>query len=106
MPGGDYGSNMSAIPHQEHASQLREFVRRYLAAWNAGDTDALAQLITDDIVWADPALPQPARGVPAVQEFMRESRRAFPDLRFSEPDPPVLASAGEEVLWCWRMEGT
>jgi steroid delta-isomerase-like uncharacterized protein len=103
---GDYCWNMRVIPRQDAASELRGFVGRYLAAWNVGDTDAIGQLITDDIVWSDPALPQPARGIPAVQEFMRGSRRAFPDLRFSEPDPPVLASAGDAVLWCWCMEGT
>jgi ketosteroid isomerase-like protein len=87
-------------------AELRAFVDRYLAAWNGCDTDTLAGLITDDIVWADPALPEPARGIPAVQEFMRLSTRAFPDLRFTEPDPPVLAVTGDEVLWAWHMEGT
>jgi steroid delta-isomerase-like uncharacterized protein len=86
--------------------ELREFVDRYLAAWNECHTEAMAQLVIDDIVWADPALPEPARGIPAVQEFMRVSARAFPDLHFSEPEPPVLAITGEEVLWAWRMEGT
>ena len=38
-------------------SELRDFVERYLAAWNGCDTDAIARLITDDIVWVDPALP-------------------------------------------------
>jgi steroid delta-isomerase-like uncharacterized protein len=88
------------------ASELPEFVARYVAAWSSCDTDALAQLITEDIVWADPALPEPARGVPAVQEFMRASARAFPDLRFGEPDPPVVAVTGDVVLWAWNMEGT
>ena len=37
---------------------------------------------------------------------MRTSAGAFPDLRFSEPDPAVLAVAGDLVLWGWRMEGT
>ena len=77
-----------------------------MEAWNGCDTDAMAQLITEDIVWADPALPEPARGVAAVQEFMRASLRAFPDLRFGEPDPPTLAVDGEVVLWAWSMEGT
>jgi len=86
--------------------ELRDFVERYLDAWNSCDTDAMAQLITEDIVWADPALPEPARGVPAVQELMRASFRAFPDLRFGEPDPPALAVTGEVVLWGWYMEGT
>jgi steroid delta-isomerase-like uncharacterized protein len=85
---------------------LHEFVERYAAAWNGCDTDAMAQLITEDIVWADPALPQPARGIPAVQEFMRTSFRAFPDLQFGEPDPPALAVTGDLVLWAWYMEGT
>jgi len=85
---------------------LEEFTRRYEAAWNGCDTDAMAQLITEDIVWADPAMPEPARGVAAVQEFMRTSFRAFPDLRFSEPDPPAIAVNGDLVLWAWHMEGT
>jgi len=87
-------------------SELRELVQRYEAAWNGCDTDAMAQLITDDIVWTDPALPAPARGVAEVQEFMRTSFRAFPDLRFSEPDPPAMAASGDLVLWAWHMEGT
>jgi steroid delta-isomerase-like uncharacterized protein len=87
-------------------SELEGFVERYVAAWNECDTSAMAQLITEDIVWADPALAQPARGVAEVQEFMRASRRAFPDLRFGEPDPPQLAREGEMVLWGWYMEGT
>lgn len=86
--------------------ELRGFVERYVAAWNGCDTDAMATLITEDIVWADPALPEPARGIPAVQKFMRTSFRAFPDLRFSEPDPPALATAHDVVLWAWCMEGT
>jgi ketosteroid isomerase-like protein len=56
--------------------ELRDFVERYLDAWNSCDTDAMAQLITDDIVWAGPALPETARGVPAVQH-----------LRFSSSSP-------------------
>jgi len=85
---------------------MRDFTARYVAAWNGCDTGAMAELVTDDIVWADPALAQPARGVAEVQEFMRTSFRAFPDLRFGEPDPPALAIAGDVVLWCWSMKGT
>jgi ketosteroid isomerase-like protein len=66
----------------------------------------MAGMLTEDIVWSDPALPAPALGIPAVQEFMRASFRTFPDLRFSEPDPPHLTAAGDLVSWAWRMEGT
>jgi steroid delta-isomerase-like uncharacterized protein len=85
---------------------LSDFTTRYAAAWNACDTDAMAELITEDVVWADPALPEPARGIAAVQEFMRTSFRVFPDLRFSEPDPPHLTIDGHDVAWAWVMEGT
>jgi steroid delta-isomerase-like uncharacterized protein len=85
---------------------VSEFTRRYVAAWNGCDTQAIGELITQDIVWADPALAQPARGIAEVQEFMRMSFRAFPDLHFGEPDQPVLAITGDVILWAWNMRGT
>jgi len=88
------------------ASDLQAFTKRYAAAWNACDFEAMGELITPDIVWEDPALAEPARGVPAVQDFMRESFRTFPDLRFGEPDPPHLSAEGDLVSWAWTMEGT
>jgi ketosteroid isomerase-like protein len=66
----------------------------------------MAELLTGDIVWSDPALPAPILGIPAVQEFMRASFRTFSDLRFSEPDPPHFTINGDLVAWAWRMEGT
>ncbi len=87
-------------------ADMSDFTARYSAAWNACDTAAIAELVTEDIVWADPALPAPARGVAEVQEFMRASFRGFPDLRFGEPDPPQIAVRGDLVFWAWHMEGT
>src|SRR4051812_33833809 len=85
---------------------LASFTERYIAAWNGCDTDGMARLLTDDIVWADPALPEPARGIPAVQQFMRDSFGAFPDLHFSEPDWPHLSVSGDTVAIAWNMTGT
>ena len=87
-------------------AEIPRFTERYVAAWNACDTAAIAELVTEDIVWADPALAQPARGVAEVQEFMRDSFRAFPDLHFGEPDPPQVSVSGDLVFWAWYMEGT
>ena len=95
-----------AISDAALAPELRDFAQRYTAAWNGCDTEAMAGLITEDIVWADPALPEPARSIPAVQEFMRASFLAFPDLHFGEPDPPAMAADGDLVMWAWYMEGT
>jgi steroid delta-isomerase-like uncharacterized protein len=85
---------------------IRDFASRYLDAWNSHDAARMAPLLSDDVVWADPALPEPASGIAAVQDFMRTGWRAFPDLRFEEPDPPHLSVAGDRVAWAWRMHGT
>lgn len=64
----------------------------------------MTQLITHDIAWVDPALPEPARA--PRQTFMRASCRAVPDLQFGEPDPPASVVTDDVVLWGWHMEGT
>lgn len=87
-------------------ADLGTFTRAYVQAWNACDTDAMAELVTEDVIWADPALAVPARGIPELQEFMRVSFRAFPDLTFGEPDPPCLVVSDDQVMWAWFMEGT
>lgn len=86
--------------------ELTEFTQRYLAAWNDRDESKMAPLLTEDVVWHDPALPEPARGIEGVQQFMRDSWRAFPDLEFSEPDLRHLTAAHGLVSWAWRMRGT
>jgi steroid delta-isomerase-like uncharacterized protein len=85
---------------------LAQFCARYLAAWNGHDATAMADLVADDVVWEDPALPAPARGVAAVQEFMRTAWVTFPDLHFDETDAPHCTFEGAQVAWRWRMRGT
>jgi steroid delta-isomerase-like uncharacterized protein len=85
---------------------LRDFIPRYAAAWNGRDSSAMVELTTPDVVWADPALPEPARGIDAVRAFMEASWQAFPDLDFDETDRPHLSIAGHRVAWAWRMRGT
>jgi steroid delta-isomerase-like uncharacterized protein len=85
---------------------LDAFCARYLAAWNDHDAAAMADLVTDDVVWEDPSLPGPVTGPAAVQQFMRDAWVAFPDLRFDEGDEPHRTSGGDQVAWRWRMRGT
>ena len=85
---------------------VAQFCARYLAAWNGHDASAIADLVTDDVLWEDPALPAPVRGPAAVQAFMRDAWAAFPDLRFDETDTPHLSVDGDKVAWRWRMRGT
>ncbi len=55
------GTEAEAI---ESAEWLQDFADRYLAAWNAHDPDAVAAHVAEDVIWRDPALPEPARGAP------------------------------------------
>jgi steroid delta-isomerase-like uncharacterized protein len=83
----------------------REFAERYVEVWNSHDADRIEPLVTADVVWLDPALLEPARGVGEVKDFMRRSWAAFPDLHFSA-GPMWLDPHGESMTWAWRMEGT
>jgi steroid delta-isomerase-like uncharacterized protein len=83
----------------------REFAERYVEAWNSHDAEQIAPLVTDEIVWLDPALPEPARGVHEVKELMRAGWAAFPDLHFT-PGPMWLDPHDDSMTWAWRMEGT
>jgi steroid delta-isomerase-like uncharacterized protein len=83
----------------------REFAERYVAAWNSHDAEQIDPLVTPDVVWLDPGLTEPARGVHEVKDFMRRAWVAFPDLRLSS-GPLWVEPHGDSITWAWRMEGT
>ena len=80
----------------ESVEWLRGFGERYLRAWNAHDPDAVCACATADVVWVDPALPEPARGHAGLAAFVRDSCTAFPDISFpssaSRRSPPTASS--------------
>ena len=90
----------------ESIDWLREFAERYLAGWNSHDPAAVASCATDDVLWVDPALTEPARGRAELEDFVRASCTAFPDLHFAEPGPPAIADGGLAAYAPWRMTGT
>lgn len=90
----------------ESMDWLREFGDRYLAGWNAHDPEAVAACATADVVWVDPALPDPARGRAELAEFVRSGCTAFPDMRFSEAGEPALTEDRLFAYVPWRMTGT
>jgi steroid delta-isomerase-like uncharacterized protein len=95
-----------ATAEQISTDELTAFVASYLDAWNSFDASRMAPLVTDDIVWRDPALAQPARSIEEIQAFMRASWQGFPDLRFSNSEPRHLSVDGDTVAWGWQMTGT
>jgi len=76
----------------------RGFAESYVEAWNSHDADRIEPLVTQDVVWLDPALPEPARGVHEVKDLMRGAWVAFPDLRFTS-GPMWLDPHEDSMSW-------
>src|SRR5438034_10418804 len=78
----------------------------FLQAWNTRDGDVLAAISTEDAVWHDPVLPDPARGREGLREFVRVTARAFPDFHIDQRGPLHISPVEPVVLFRWRMTGT
>ena len=71
---------------------VRRFLERLHAAVNAHDAEAVAALCTEDVIWEDPATPEPLHGREAVYRFHRDVMfRSLPDVRIQLVDGPYLS---------------
>lgn len=91
---------------QLDADFVEQWSERYLTAWNSHDAEAIAAMCTEDVVWKDPALPEPAHGREGVRAFIGATARAFPDFHVEEIGRPCISPAEPRVLTRYRMTGT
>ncbi len=93
---------------EEFAREMREWFakKRLLAVWNEHDTTDLAELVTEDVVWIDPILVEPVRGVEGVRQFMENCWRALPDQHFDLIGPPCFADEAPVLIVPWKMTAT
>ena len=83
------------------------FLERLHAAVNGHDADAVAALCTEDVIWQDPAAPEPLRGREAVYRFHHDIMfRALPDVRVKLVDGPYLSFDHAGVAVRLRITGT
>jgi steroid delta-isomerase-like uncharacterized protein len=85
---------------------VRDLVKRWGEAVNAGDVEALLALCVDDVVMIDPALPAPAQGKPAVREAIQTIFSAFPDFHVEQIGSPLVSLNGETVGIHWSFNAT
>lgn len=85
---------------------VHAFAERLLAVWNKHDTADLPELVTEDVVWIDPMIVEPARGVEGVRRFMESCWRSMPDLNFDASSSLCFADDAPVVMAPWRMTGT
>jgi steroid delta-isomerase-like uncharacterized protein len=76
-----------------------DLLRRWYAAWNAHDVDAISALMTDDVLYEDPGATEPlTRGRARVEDWARTAFRAVPDMHLElleewvSPGGAVIAS--------------
>lgn len=87
------------------AEFLDDFSHRWMEAWNNRDGSALAELVTEDVEFFDPAIGT-VHGRGPVAEWVRICARAFPDYRFEEPEPAYISRDRPKAIAPWRMTGT
>jgi steroid delta-isomerase-like uncharacterized protein len=85
---------------------VEEWGNRYLEAWNSLDADGVAATCTDDVIFNDPGLPEPAQRREGVRAFVRATAHAFPDFHVEELERPYISGPEPRALCRYRMTGT
>jgi steroid delta-isomerase-like uncharacterized protein len=84
-----------------------DIAHRLLAAWNDRDIDRFVAMLSEDIEWYDPAMPQPpARGRAEVRAFAESVLEAFPDFHYDVEAPICTAADGSRCAIIWRISAT
>jgi steroid delta-isomerase-like uncharacterized protein len=86
-------------------AQMRELSDEMLDVYNRHDIETWVEHLTEDVVWTEPTLPEPARGRQAVAAALKDTFTAFPDVRVSDlvvyPDVE-----GQSAVVTWSLTGT
>jgi steroid delta-isomerase-like uncharacterized protein len=85
---------------------IREFVPRWLAAWNSHEPDRVLELLTDDVEIRDDSWPETMHGHHDVREFLQALWRAVPDMTFELLDGPYVIPGEPRASFHWRGSGT
>ena len=81
----------------------RNFLDRYLDAWNAHDPAAVARHMADGAVYEDVALGRVLHGPSEIAKFVEEATRSSSNFRF---EVVSLISTGSDYANEWVMLGT
>ena len=85
---------------------LDDFAPRWWAAWNKRDAEAIAAMVTDDIVYWNPALREDLHGREAMFGYAAMLGQAFPDGHFTITEEPYASLTQPKALVPWQFKGT
>jgi steroid delta-isomerase-like uncharacterized protein len=86
------------------SEENKALVRRLVVeVWNAGDLDAIDELLASEWVGHAPATPEEPLGLEGFRRFVEMYRNAFPDIRFTVEDQVAEV---DMVVTRWSAVGT
>lgn len=88
-------------------AKIREMSKSMLQAWNDHDVPGILTLLSDDIIWREPGLPEPARGKEAVDSHLRSLFKAYPDFHLPVEDFHTFPSVEQQAnVATWTLTAT
>jgi steroid delta-isomerase-like uncharacterized protein len=88
-------------------AKLRTIADEMFRAWNDHDVQAILDHLTDDVVYTDPGLEEPARGKEAVRAHIEDTFSSFPDFTVLEDDYHLFTGEDESTaVTTWTVKGT
>jgi steroid delta-isomerase-like uncharacterized protein len=81
----------------------KEIVRRLATEPWTGNFDVIDELVADDYVGHDPAMPEPTRGPEGVKQFVNQYLVAYPDASLTVEEQ---IAEGDYVATRWSARGT
>jgi steroid delta-isomerase-like uncharacterized protein len=100
------GSQPGAAEGAPSIDWIRDFVRRWLAAWNSHQADQVLGFLTDDVEVHDDSWPKTMTGHADVREFLEALWRAIPDMTFELLEGPYVIPGEARASFHWRGFGT
>jgi steroid delta-isomerase-like uncharacterized protein len=85
---------------------LDDFAERWWAAWNERAFETMGEMVAPDVVHYNPAVGVDLHGRDTVVKYWAMLAEAFPDGRFTVPEPPYASLTQPKALVPWRFRGT
>jgi steroid delta-isomerase-like uncharacterized protein len=96
----------SAVAHQApSADWIRDFIGRWLDAWNSHQADRVLTFLTEDVEIRDDSWPKTMHGHRDVREFLQALWRATPDMTFELLAGPFVIPGEPCASFHWRGRG-
>jgi steroid delta-isomerase-like uncharacterized protein len=85
---------------------IREFVGRWLDAWNSHEPQRVLEFLAEDVEVRDDSWPRPMRSHADVRGFLEALWRAIPDMTFELLEGPYVIPGEPRASFRWRGTGT